>query len=709
MAIISYTASRPSGNDERDWQAAPPIRRYFRYCIHMCGIAGIISAKGLDPGLLERMTNAVAHRGPDDAGLWIDAETRVGLGHRRLAIVDLSPAGHQPMLSADDRFVLTFNGEIYNHADLRAELEAAGAVPEGGWRGHSDHEVFLQGIVTWGLMETLRRSAGMFAFALWDRRDRTLRLVRDRFGEKPLYYGWVGRDLVFGSELKALRAHPDFERRIDRRALRLLASRTYIPAPLSIYEGVFKLPPASVLTIHADAAGTPLREPPCEGRIGSISLEHYWSYGDVVRAGLERPIADEADALDELERTLATAITGQSMADVPVGTFLSGGVDSSTICALYQKYSSVPVRTFSIGFEEAGFNEAEDAKRVAAHLGTVHHERYVTVREAREVIPLLPQMYDEPFADSSQIPTHLVSRFAREQVTVALTGDGGDELFAGYNRHFAAPRLWQQLQRIPQPLRATGLPLSRLPSRLWSDVARFLPGPHQPHLGGKIQKGLRVAASAANFDDVYLSFLDEWSHEHSPVIGGEDVDLGFDLDLGVEAPAAVRMMYCDAVSYLPDDILAKVDRASMAVALETRVPFLDHRVAELAARIPLDLKIKQGRGKHVVRKLLYGLVPPELIDRPKAGFGVPVGKWIKGPLRGWAEDLLDRNLIHSQGWFDADTVQRRWRQHLSGQRDSTPALWAILMFQSWLASERQDVSAAHAGGFESPPARVLTA
>jgi asparagine synthase (glutamine-hydrolysing) len=387
---------------------------------------------------------------------------------------------------------------------------------------------------------------------------------------------------------------------------------------------------------------------------------------------------------------LADAISGQSMADVPVGAFLSGGIDSSTICALYQKYSSIPVRTFSIGFEESGFNEAEDAKRVAQHLGTVHQERYVTVKEARDVIPLLPEMYDEPFADSSQIPTHLVSRFAREQVTVALTGDGGDELFAGYNRHFAAPRLWQRLQKVPMPLRAaTSSPLSRIPSHVWTGLSGLVSGRRQPHLGGKLQKAFRLAASATTFDEVYFSLLDEWSHESSPVIGGERADNGFDLDIGAPAPDAARMMYCDAVSYLPDDILAKVDRASMAVALETRVPFLDHRVAELAARIPLEMKVRGGTGKHIVRQLLYGLVPRTIVERPKAGFAIPVGDWIKSSLRPWAEDLLDPDLIRRQGYFDPDAVQSRWRQHLSGQRDSTPALWAILMFQSWLAAQTE--------------------
>lgn len=655
----------------------------------MCGIAGIIGSGPVDERTVAGLLRPIAHRGPDDEGIWLDGQAPVGLGHRRLAVVDLSPAGHQPMLSADGRFVLTFNGEIYNHAELRRALTAAGAVPEGGWRGHSDTEVFLHGILTWGLFETLRRSAGMFAFALWDRKERRLSLVRDRFGEKPLYYGWAGRDFLFGSELKALRAHPAFDNMIDRRAVRLLASRTYIPAPLSVYRGVFKLLPGCVLTI--DGVATPPRreEAPAVGEHeGGLRLERYWSYEDTVRHGLADPLNDEVEALERLESVLATAISEQSMADVPVGAFLSGGIDSSLVCALYQKYSSIPVRTFSIGFHEAGYNEAKDAKRVAAELGTLHHERYVTVSEAREVIPLLAGMYDEPFADSSQIPTHLVSRFARDHVTVALTGDGGDELFAGYNRHFAAPRLWAALQKVPRPLRAAPCALlARVPSKSWSSLAALLPGRFQPHLAAKLQKALRLAAAASSFDDVYFSFLDEWSNEPSPVLGADGDTGAFELGLGPEAPAASRMMYCDAVTYLPDDILVKVDRASMAVALETRVPFLDHRVAELAARIPLDLKVRGGRGKHILRELLYRNLPRELVDRPKAGFAIPVGKWIKGPLRVWAEELLDPRRLRHEGWFDAQVVGARWKEHLSGRRDSTPAIWAILMFQSWLDAQ----------------------
>lgn len=660
----------------------------------MCGIAGILTSGHADPQLVRRMITPIAHRGPDDEGVWVDKDTGIGLGHRRLSIIDLSPLGHQPMEATNGRYVLSYNGEIYNHADLRAELEAAGGSPAGNgvaWRGHSDTETLVECIAAWGLEATLKKCVGMFALALWDKQSRVLHLARDRFGEKPLYYGWAGPDFVFGSELKALRQHPLFEGKIDRGALRLFAARTYVPAPFSIYEGVYKLEPGCILSITSGALSAPLRQAPREGA-GSegVRLSRYWSYRDVMRDGLANPILDETEALTGLEAVLAQAIKGQSVADVPVGAFLSGGIDSSSVVALYQKYSSMPVRTFSIGFEEAGFNEAVYAKAVAQHFGTVHDERYVTVKETRDVIPLLPAMYDEPFADSSQIPTHLVSRFAREQVTVALSGDGGDELFAGYNRHFAAPSLWKKLDRLPRPVRAAlGQPLSRLPSSFWASAASLLPGQRQPHFGSKVQKALRVAGAARSFDDVYESFLDEWSFEPSPVLSAES-PAGFDLDFAAGAPDTLRMMYCDAMSYLPDDILCKVDRASMAVSLETRVPFLDHRVAELAAHIPMHMKVRGGKGKHILRELLYGEAPKALFERPKAGFGIPVGHWIKGPLRDWAETLLDRSRMAEDGYFDPDIVHRRWQDHLTGRRDSTPALWAVLMFQAWLESTRAE-------------------
>jgi asparagine synthase (glutamine-hydrolysing) len=656
----------------------------------MCGIAGLISPRRIDPLIVQRMTDPIAHRGPDDEGVWIDRESGVGLGHRRLSIIDLSPLGHQPMPSNDGRYVLSYNGEIYNHAALRTELEQTGLGHE--WRGHSDTETLVECIAAWGLKATLEKCVGMFALALWDRSERRLRLARDRFGEKPLYYGWVGGDFVFASELKAIRAHPGFENPVSRRSLGLYAARTYVPAPLSIYERLYKLEAGCILNVALEAALSALASPPREGRPeGGVCLERYWSYREVVRAGLAEPIVDEGEALDQLEQVLAGSIKSQSVADVPVGTFLSGGIDSSTVVALYQKHSSTPVRTFSIGFEEAGFNEAEYAKAVARHFGTEHNERYVTVNETRDVIPLLPSMYDEPFADSSQIPTHLVSRFAREQVKVALSGDGGDELFAGYNRHFAAPRMWEQLRRVPRSVRAAvGGPLSRVPSGVWGAASNMLPGRRQPHFGSKMQKGLRIAGKANSLDDVYNSFLDEWSQERPPIIGHAIArdDLKFDLDVAPGAPDTLRMTYCDAVTYLPDDILCKVDRASMAVSLETRVPFLDHRVAAVAARIPLHMKVRGGKGKHILRQLLYREAPEKLFDRPKAGFGIPVGEWLRGPLRPWAEELMDPKRLREEGYFDAGTVRARWSQHLSHERDSTPAIWAILMFQAWLSESR---------------------
>jgi asparagine synthase (glutamine-hydrolysing) len=660
----------------------------------MCGIAGLVSVGRVDPGMLKRMADVIAHRGPDDEGTWADAEAGVGLAHRRLSIVDLTPQGHQPMISANGRFVLNYNGEIYNCADLRRDMDKRGQAPEAGWRGHSDTETLVEAIAAWGLEAAVGKAVGMFAFAVWDRKERLLHLVRDRFGEKPLYYGWAGRDFVFGSELKALRAHPAFDHAINRDALGLYAARAYVPAPWSIYRRVFKLEPASILTLTVEAARRPLAGPPTEGEQDGVRLTRYWSYRDVVRGGLAEPIESENEALEALDDALSQAVKGQSVADVPVGAFLSGGIDSSTVCALYQRHSTQKIRTYSIGFEELGFNEADYAREVAQHLGTVHSEHLVTVREARDVITLLPQIYDEPFADSSQIPTFLVSRFAREQVKVALTGDGGDELFAGYNRHFQAPQIWERLRSVPRPLRAAaGASLGLVPQRLWQQVAGMLPARHR-HLGGKANKALQLARSAQSFDDVYASFLDEWSGEQSPVIGFGGASNGLDLDLGAPAPDPLRIMYCDAVSYLPDDILCKVDRASMAVSLETRVPFLDHRVAEVAARIPLDLKVRGPTGKHILRKLLYRHVPEQLFDRPKAGFAVPVGEWIKGPLRGWAEELLDPARMTSEGWFDSAIVRRRWADHLSGRRDSTNALWAVLMFQAWLDNEGKTVQLA---------------
>jgi asparagine synthase (glutamine-hydrolysing) len=663
----------------------------------MCGIAGILGESSGRQSLLKRMGGSLAHRGPDDQGIWADPEASVGLVNRRLAIIDLSPAGHQPVHSSNERFVLTFNGEIYNHADLRAELEARGAIPDGGWRGHSDTETLIEAIATLGLGAALGRCAGMFAFALWDRKERRLSLVRDRFGEKPLYYGWAGSDFVFASELKAIRILPGFGGEIDRRAVGLFASRSYIPAPLSIYRGIFKLEPGCVLELTADAARSPLTEPPREGsRSKAVSLTRYWSYRDVVRAGLDNPIEHEAEALEELERVLAESIRTQSIADVPVGAFLSGGIDSSTIVALYQKYSPQPVRTFTIGFEEQAYNEADHARAVAKHFGTDHNERMVTPREARDVIPKLPQIYDEPFADSSQIPTYLVSAFAREQVTVALSGDAGDELFGGYNRYFMTARAWGRLAQLPAPLRAAAAgSLAAVPAAMWDRLGALSGGRFPREFGSKVRKSMGSFAGARDLGEAFTSFVDEWADEGSPIVGGNETlnPRGFDLDVGENAPDTVRMMYCDAVGYLPDDILCKVDRASMAVSLEAHVPYLDHRVAEMAARIPVSMKIEGKTGKKILRTLLYQEAPKRLFERPKTGFGIPVGEWIKGSLREWAEDLLDRDRMASEGWFDPEPVLRRWRDHLSGRRHSTAALWSVLMFNAWLRKRQEETVA----------------
>jgi asparagine synthase (glutamine-hydrolysing) len=656
----------------------------------MCGITGIVSSGGVDRAFLSRMTGSLAHRGPDDEGVWSDPAAGVGLGHRRLAVIDLTPTGRQPMKSGDGQYVLTFNGEIYNHAALRAEIEADGRKE---WRGRCDTETLIEAIACWGLERALSRCVGMFALALWDRRDRKLFLARDRFGEKPLYYGRVGKDFLFASELKAIRIHPAFANDIDRVSLRLFAACGYVPAPRSIFEGIFKLEPGSILTldIGREAGGATPR------------IDRYWSYRAVVENGLANPIPDEAAAVDELESTLAAAIKGQSVADVPIGTFLSGGVDSSTIVALSRKYISQNVRTYSIGFEEERYNEAHFAKAVAGYFGTDHHERYVTAKEAQEVIPQLPVIYDEPFGDPAQIPTLLMSSLAREKVIVALSGDGGDELFGGYGRYVAAANLWGKLRRLPFPVRrAVGSILNQVPSSAWDRLAAAWPGRHRWRFAGaRLRRTLQRVEGAKSMADVYRSFRDEWTGDGSPATGAS-TELGthrLDLDLS-GAPDLVRMMYCDAVSYLPGDLLCKVDRATMAFGLEDRIPFLDHRVADVAARIDVGMKIRGKTGKHILRKLLSRHAPTCLFERPKAGFSVPVGEWIKGPLRPWTEDLLARDRLDRQGYFSSDMVHRRWQDHLEGRRDATWSLWPILMFQAWTCEQESQV--------QSSSSRLLT-
>ena len=652
----------------------------------MCGLAGIIGKGARSPELLRAMAASLAHRGPDDEGVWADEEVGVALIHRRLAIVDLSAMGHQPMASLDGRLVLAFNGEIYNHRALRAELETLG---QRDWRGHSDTETLVEAVATWGLRATLERAVGMFAIALWDRRERRLSLARDRFGEKPLYYGWVGGDFAFASELKAIRRHPHFANSVDRRALRLFAARSVVPAPFSIYEGLFKLEPGCILSVTPDIIHHPAIDPPAVGmHNGPLKIERYWSARDAMLAGLADPFRTENDALDALAEAVVRSIAGQAIADVPIGAFLSGGIDSSTIVGLYQAHAPGQVRSFTIGFDDSAFDEAPFARKVAAHFGTAHHEHRVTVADAQAVIPLLPTIYDEPFADSSQIPTFLVSRFAREQVTVALSGDGGDELFGGYNRYLAAARLWDRAEPLPRPLRAAlgGLAAS-VPPTVWNMlIAAASGGRRSSHYGASIQKLARTAGGANDLSDFFARFLDQWSVDGSPVLpfGDPPSEASFDLALPDGAPTATRMMLADARAYLPDDILCKVDRAAMAVGLETRVPFLDHRVAAVAARIPVAMQIRGGTGKRMLRQLLARHAPPALFDRPKAGFAIPVGEWIRGPLRDWAEALLDPARLIREGWFDAEKVTRRWHAHRSGRIDATAALWTILMFQSWL-------------------------
>ena len=652
----------------------------------MCGIAGFCGGAIPDPSIAEGMARRIETRGPDDAGVWIDESAKLALSHRRLSILDLSPAGHQPMQSPSKRYVIAFNGEIYNHLTLRNELEKF--EPASMWRGHSDTETLLAGVEAWGLEETLKKSVGMFAIALWDREKHELYLARDRFGEKPLYYGFQQDVFLFGSELKALKAHPAFEGEVDRNAITLQLRHNYIPAPYSIYRGIRKLPAGAFLKLHIRKGQFVVRELP--------EPTPYWSLGSAISRGYGNPFdGSEFDAVDALDRLLRDSVTQQMVADVPLGAFLSGGVDSSTIAALMQAQSSRPVKTFSIGFNEAGYNEAEYAKAVAQHLGTEHTELYVSPQQAMDVIPRLPSLYDEPFSDSSQIPTFLVSEMTRQHVAVSLSGDAGDELFGGYNRYILANRLWGKLSRLPPLMRRWGVSvLTALSPDRWNKIL----GPTQhlmpaawrlANLGDKLHKGAGVLG-CDSLDALYLGLVSHWDTPSSLVIGGHEPDT----PLTVPNPpfpnlgGIERMMALDALTYLPDDILVKVDRAAMGVSLETRVPFLDHRVAEFAWRLPLSMKIRDGQGKWILRQVLYKYVPKELIERPKMGFGVPIDSWLRGPLRDWAESLLNESRLRNEGVFNPAPIRQKWAEHLSGKRNWQYHLWDVLMFQAWLEQER---------------------
>jgi len=639
----------------------------------MCGITGFVSFEPApEQALLARataMADTLLHRGPDAGASWADPDAGFATGHRRLSIVDLSAAGAQPMVSQFGRFVISYNGEVYNAGELRPELEAKGYV----FRGHSDTEVIVEACAEWGVEATVRRLIGMFAFALWDRSARKLWLVRDRLGIKPLYWGQFGKLFLFGSELKALRAHPDWPVEVNRDAIAAFMRFNYIPTPHSIYRGVHKLPPGAMLEIDGE------REP---------RIARFWALDDIIESAQRDPfVGSDAEAEEALAGLLGDAVERRMIADVPLGAFLSGGIDSSTVVALMQSRSARAVRTFSIGFEEEEYNEAHFAKAVAAHLGTDHTELYVTHDEARDVIPRLTEIYDEPFADSSQIPTYLISALTRRYVTVALSGDGGDELFCGYNRYFHAQSLRPYLAAVPAPMRRVAAGAIRaLPPGVWNRAQRLAPRRMRaPNLGEKLHKLAGVMLQ--DEDQTYLQLLSQFQNPNELVNGGTEPPT---IIASPQAKRVVpdyveRMQYLDTVTYLPDDILTKVDRASMAVSLEARVPIIDHRVVEFAWRLPARMRFRDGQSKWILRRVLRRFVPDSLINRPKMGFGVPIDHWLRGPLRDWAEDLLSEAALTRDGLFNPQPIRARWAAHLQGRENWQYSLWTVIMVQDWLA------------------------
>jgi asparagine synthase (glutamine-hydrolysing) len=632
----------------------------------MCGLTGFLGGRQSADEMratVRAMSDAIVHRGPDDSGEWLDADHGIALGFRRLAIVDLSEAGHQPMTSASGRFVMLFNGEVYNYEAIRRELTEAGRAP--AFRGHSDTEVMLAAFEAWGIEAAVPRFVGMFGIAVWDRTERVLHLVRDRMGVKPMYYGFVGDTFLFGSELKALRRHRDFNAAVDSAAVAAYLRYLYVPAPLSIYAGIHKQVPGTILTLREGS-----RE---------ITTRTYWSAAEVAEQGVaNRFRGTETDAADALDALLRDAVALRMVADVPLGVFLSGGVDSSLVTALMQAQTSQPVKTFTIGFEEGAYDEAKYAAAIAKHLGTAHTELYVTPADAMNVIPSLPSMYDEPFADSSQIPTFLVSKMARRHVTVSLSGEGGDEVFGGYRRYFEGQRVLRTFRRVPSPLRRLlGRTITAMPPALWHQLLR-----REPQAGAQMQKLGRVLA-ARNLDDLYFELMTHWrdvvpSAPNTPRPAIPHL-----------ADPVERMMLLDQLTYLPDDILAKVDRASMAASLEAREPLLDHRVIEFAWTLPLSMKVQGGQGKQILRRVLDRYVPRPMIERPKMGFKVPIHAWMTGPLRDWAEDLLSERKLRDTGLLDVPKIRNVWTQALGGKDAWHDHLWAVLMLQAWTETERR--------------------
>ena len=636
----------------------------------MCGIAGYLGEVKHPIDCLTKMADAISHRGPDNMGVWSDHNPSIGFAHSRLSILDLSSAGNQPMHSLSGNYVIIFNGEIYNHKSIRSELES---INRRNWLGHSDTETLLAAIEEWGLKKTLVKAKGMFAIALWDKSSNKLSLACDRIGEKPLYYGWVNNQFVFSSELKSIKVFPEFNNRIDTNSLALFLRFNSIPAPYSIYKDIFKLEPGQIVEINSQ----------------SSKLEKYkfWSLEEVYKNGSENKFrGSSVQAINQLENILSEAVSSQMQSDVPLGAFLSGGIDSSTIVALMQSYSSSQVNTFTIGFNSKEFDESKHAEMVANHLGTNHFNKFVTEKDALDVIPNLPDIYDEPFADSSQIPTYLVSKFAKEKVTVALSGDAGDELFGGYNRYIFSQKMFKNISKTPDSIKKLMSKIMfSISEENWNFILGRLMRNQYSNIGHKIHKTANIVSSKS-IRDLHFKLISQiqnpsdWlkdSNEYESVFNDNE-------DRFKELDSVEIMMAYDLISYLPTDILTKVDRAAMSVSLETRVPFLDPDVIQFSASIPMKFKIRNGVTKWLLREVLYKHVPKDLIERPKMGFAVPLAEWLRGPLKDWAESLLDEKRLHQEGFFNVEFVRDKWSEHISGRRNWSHQLWNVLMFQAWL-------------------------